>query len=212
MNETDIVMRSQREDDVIKVDTIGSDLTVFKAARLSRRGDAEQPDEDRMVSFIMRLIKDCHYVPFEHCVITFMMQAPIFVFRQLFRYRTAAISEMSMRYCEAAPEFYLPDYLKDESATELMRLSYQNSWNTYNDLLAKGVKKEMARAVLPTALFSRCLFTINLRNLFHLLDQRISPHAQRETEFVATRMYELARSSFPMSVMAWYADRCESRK
>lgn len=199
----DIIFRAQRKEDVAVWGCAGNDLTVFQAARVSRCGEDEAPCEERLTSFIEKLMADGHMVPFEHCNMTFFIIAPIFVFRQLFRYRTATISEMSMRYREAKPEFYIPKNLADVYATDAMMDSYLYSWEIYQALLEKGVSRETARSVLPVGTFSQCLFTLNLRNMFHIFDQRIDEHAQAETRFVAERMFELAKEMFPIAVSAW---------
>lgn len=61
-----------------------------------------------------------------------------------------------------------------------------NGW--YNDLLAGGVSREQARAVLPQSLLTRFYMTGNLRNWIHFIKLRTDPHAQREVQIVAERI------------------------
>jgi len=49
---------------------------------------------------IRRLMRDRHTSPFEFCQIEFLVRAPIYVFRQWHRHRTASINEYSGRYKE----------------------------------------------------------------------------------------------------------------
>ncbi len=186
-------------DDVKIVDFCGTDETPYLMARLSYSG-YDTPDVDKMRTFFVNLLKNGHMVPFEHCSITFHITAPIFVFRQLFRYRTAIISEKSLRYCEATPEFYAP-WLNDKQR-EIYELSVVQSFNAYKELVDKdspnSIAKEQARGLLPLCTFSECYFTMNLRNLFHLLDQRMDTHAQLETRLIAKYMDKVAGIAFPV--------------
>lgn len=193
-----IVLRGLCDDDVQLVQSCGSDLLVFRAARCSYLGEDEEPTDARLKKFIKELLRNKHLVPFEHCVMTFHLCAPIFVFRQLFRYRTTAISEQSMRFCEAVPEFYLPD-ASDENSCVFKR-GYNRAWKDYQTLLAAGEPRERARAVLPVAVFSRCLLTINLRNFLHVCEQRLKKEAQEETRFIVKRMFMLAREVYPVTL------------
>ena len=198
-----VTFRCQLDSDVSLVQSSGSDRLIFRAARGSFGGGDEEPDEERLKEFIGRLLRMKHLVPFEHCSMTFEIQAPIFVFRQLFRYRTASISERSMRYCEALPVFYLPESTANN--VSLYEYGYNHAWGAYTRLLKAGETKEKARAVLPTGVFSRCLFTIDLRNFLHICEQRLQKDAQEETSFIVKRMFLLARDVFPvtMGVFQW---------
>ena len=181
----------------------GEDRDIFRAARGSYGGESENPDGERLRGFLAMLLKKGHLVPFEHCSLSFDITAPIFVFRQLFRYRTAIISERSMRYCEAEPVFWVPD-VADETRFCYTQ-SYYAAWGWYEQLLADGETLERARAVLPVAVFSKCHFTVNLRNFLHICEQRLQASAQEETRFIVKRMFVLARHAFPvtMDVFQW---------
>lgn len=71
------------------VDSMGSDLSVVRAARVSyneawRAGEDEGSD----TKLIKYLKKNKHHTPFETVQFTFEVKAPIFVFRQWHRHRT----------------------------------------------------------------------------------------------------------------------------
>lgn len=105
---------------VRRLDAVGSDLSIVRAARVSynaawRAGDNE--DKDR--NLLRRLWTGGrkknifetprHSTPFETVFITFEIMAPIFVFRQWHRHRTQAYNELSARYRELPEVFYVPD-------------------------------------------------------------------------------------------------------
>lgn len=197
----EITFRQLYDDDVKLCGALGTDITPYNAARMSfDKSDGGRATKEKQAGFIKSLIKNEHLVPFEHCVLTFDIKAPIFVFRQLFRYRTAAVSEKSMRYTEATNVFYIPLALQKEEQFYAFSNLVMHALDTYKALLREDVPKEQARMVLPVNTFSHALFTINLRNLFHLLDQRLDSHSQEEIRFVARRMMAVAEEAFPMVI------------
>lgn len=117
---------------VTLIDTLGSDLTVVNAARVSFDkescwevvGYEEEVDLDsRSVSSIPnlklkngdeKLIKFLaehnHWSPFAHPQIQFRIKAPIFVARQLGKHQVGLVwNEISRRYVDSEPEFYFPE-------------------------------------------------------------------------------------------------------
>lgn len=57
-------------------------------------------EEQKDATLIRRLMRDRHTSPFEFCQVEFLVRAPIYVFRQWHRHRTASINEYSGRYKE----------------------------------------------------------------------------------------------------------------
>ena len=205
MKDKKIIFRDQRNDDVTVIDVLGTDVKPYAMARASYGHGDETADDDRLRSFLLMLLERGHLTPFEHCAVTFRLIAPIFVFRQLFRHRTASISELSLRYTEAPMEFYLHPAI-DNSYCNCVR----ESVNIYNELTQfYDIKKEDARAFLPVSLFSTAYFTMNMRNLFNLWNQRRSRHAQMETRFIAERMLQEARRHFPVIIRSYLDSRKE---
>lgn len=170
------------------IETFGSDSKAVDMARISF--GSRDPFRAEQYKFLKRLLKNRHLVPFEHNAITYFIECPIYVARQIQRYRTAIISERSLRYCEP-----LEEEVKDPN-TEFYR-------EAYKALIRSGLKKEKARAILPLWTITQFYFTINLRNLLHLFDQRLEEHAQEETRELAGKMFEIARKAFPETLYAY---------
>lgn len=170
------------------VERFGSDAKAVDMARISF--GSRDPFRAEQYQFIKRLLKNRHLVPFEHNAITYFVECPIYVARQIQRYRTAIISERSLRYCEP-----LEEEVKDPN-TEFYR-------EAYKALIRGGLKKEKARAILPLWTVTQFYFTINLRNLLHLFDQRLDAHAQEETRELAGKMFEIAKKAFPETLYAY---------
>lgn len=204
------------------VDFMGGDGRVVQAARTSTLGAAAS-EEKESAGLINFLVRERHLVPLEHSKFTFRLEIPIFVSRQLVKHRTAQISEESGRYREMDGQFYVPpiwrplgqagktgDYnmipLSDE-AIEGTQLLIEDAaigaWQTYQELLALGVAKEMARTVLPVNLYSSMYFTIDARNLMNFLSLRNEHHAQWETREVAKQMDDIFAEKMPLVYSAW---------
>src|ERR1700679_377943 len=92
------------------IDSMGSDLSVSRAARVSYdaawRAGGDQGSDDRLIRYLWR---NHHTTPFESVTFTFEVKAPIFVFRQWHRHRTFSYNELSARYRELPEEFYVPE-------------------------------------------------------------------------------------------------------
>ena len=114
------------------IDTLGTDLTVVNAARVSFAkesclevvGYEEEVDLDsRSISsipilklkngdekLINFLAEHNHWSPFAHPQLQFRIKAPIFVARQLGKHQVGLVwNEISRRYVDNEPEFYFPD-------------------------------------------------------------------------------------------------------
>lgn len=203
------------------VDSMGSDLSVARAARVSyneewRAGEDEGSDA-RLIKYLK---KNKHHTPFEAVMFTFEVKAPIFVFRQWHRHRTWAYNELSARYRELPEEVYMPDFRAqskvnkqgsdgyiDEAEADLLRehfrLQYNAAFKAYKHALNKGVAKEIARSVLPVATYSHMFGTVSLLNLMRFLSLRDHSHAQYEIRVYAEAMRELAKKVAPVSIAAW---------
>jgi thymidylate synthase (FAD) len=205
------------------VESMGSDLSIVRNARVSY--DAEWragEDAGKDAKLINYLLKNKHTSPFEACVFTFDVKAPIFVFRQWHRHRTWAFNEISARYSALPAEFYVPDIdqITTQSTTnkqmrtaeqnenashisEAIRLQSEAAFATYKALIEKSCPRELARSVLPVGTYSHMFGTVNLLNLFKFLQLRLHPHAQYEIRVYAEAMLELIEPVVPVAVAAF---------
>jgi len=109
------------------IESMGSDLTVVNAARVSFSkesdwdldpvwGEDEQgvytqkqvkPADKKLINY---LAKHNHWTPFSHPQIMMREKVPIFVARQRFKHMVGfTYNEVSRRYVDDAPEFFTPD-------------------------------------------------------------------------------------------------------
>ena len=89
------------------IDKMGTDAAIVQAARVSYGAGTKSVNEDR--GLIRYLMRNFHTSPIEMVEIKYHIRAPIFVFRQLLRHRTASTNEESARYSEMTDEFYIPE-------------------------------------------------------------------------------------------------------
>jgi thymidylate synthase (FAD) len=180
-------------------DSMADDLSVVNGARVSfARRKAEMDDGDEaLIRFLMR---DRHGSPFEHNAFRFHVRCPIFVAREWFRHRIGSFNEFSLRYAKATDDFYVPDaddvrtqvgkpgaYTFEPVDAELaehtrdqLRSVYETAYSTYEELVEKGVAREIARSVLPVGAYTQFYWTVNARSLMNFVSLRNSEFAQLE--------------------------------
>jgi thymidylate synthase (FAD) len=215
-----------------------ADSDVLFAARVSTVGeqslDELNKDPERSKGLINYLMRDRHGSPFEHNSMTFFINAPILVFREFMRHRVGwSYNEESGRYRELQPVFYVPGpdrklvqqgrpgkYVfvegtpeQHESVGSAMEESYRQAYRAYQDMLAQGVAREIARSVLPVGLFSSMYATCNARSLMHFLGLRtqheqakVPSFPQREIEMVGEKMEAEWAKLMPLTYAAFNAN------
>jgi thymidylate synthase (FAD) len=98
------------------MDHMGSDVTVVNAARVSfgkkTNNTYTTEKDDKLIKY---LAKHKHMSPFGHCFASFHVKAPIFVARQLVKHKFLRWNEISRRYVDKEPEFYVPDVWRGRS-------------------------------------------------------------------------------------------------
>ena len=131
-----------------------------------------------------------HLSIFEFASLTFWIHCPIYVARQLMRYRAASYIERSLRRCDPLP----PDDGQDEQINGI----YADSLVRYNALRDdRKTKKELARAALTLATPTEFLMKTDLRELFHIFDERLTKAAQEDTRECVFKMYGVFQENFP---------------
>ena len=201
------------------LDVMGSDEEVENTARISYGKGTRKVSQTR--NLIRYLIRHKHTSPLEMCEVKFHIKLPIFIMRQLVRHRTANLNEYSGRYSIMSDEYYLPeaDYLQKQSTTNnqgreeaipqkgLLQFEFNRMYDgaqiAYENLLNFELTKELARAVLPVANYTECIWKIDLHNFFHFVKLRADKHAQREIQDYANAMYELVKPKFPLCCEAF---------
>lgn len=209
--------------EVAYIGHLGSDLSVVNAARVSFAKTSET-FRDQDARLIRYLAEHNHFTPFAHPQITVRVKAPIFVARQCFKSKVGFTeNEVSRRYVDAEPEFYLPqrwrgratDKKQGSCDVEVISVKledgvfappglvaedcYRTCLESYRALIEGGVAPEMARMVLPQAMLTEWVWTGSLAAFARFCGLRLSHDAQAETSEVARACAEIIAPLFPVS-------------
>lgn len=201
-----------------------SDISVARAAWVSNIAkDAREKDASNIEGLINFLYRNRHMSPFEHGMLKFYIECPIFVAREFMRHRTFSYNEMSGRYMELPPRFYLPprnrplvqqgkpgaytftpgtstqmNYVEDST-----KQAYENAWGAYKNMMHAGVAKEVARNVLPVGTMTQFYVTGNPRNWMQFLSLRDDKHALYEIREVAQQIAGRFEEVMPLTYAAY---------
>lgn len=209
------------------LNVMGDDLDVVNAARVSfdkrsRYAYETDPKTGDLVlhlsttdrNLIFYLARHKHWTPFAHCFVSFRIKAPIFVARQLVKHQVGlAWNEVSRRYVDSDPEFYVPKHwraraenVKQGSSDEPVTLDFDPSgistktaFITYKKLLEQGVCPEQARMVLPLNTMTEWVWSGSLAAFARVCKLRLDPHAQSETREIAQLINDKMKLLFPVS-------------
>ena len=198
------------------IDTMGTDLTVVNAARVSYSKTKDTFDVVKDEKLIQYLAKHNHWSPFAHASLQFRIKAPIFVARQLVKHQVGlAWNEVSRRYVDFPPELYKPETWRgrpknskqgsdgeiklDQTIEYSMESAMESCLITYNTLLEKGVAPEQARMVLPQSMMTEWYWSGTLYAFSRVCNLRCKPDTQKETRDVADEINKLCDSKFPRS-------------
>jgi thymidylate synthase (FAD) len=197
-----------------------ADFAIVQAARVSYGAGTKQVNEDR--GLIRYLARHRHTTPFEMVEFKFHHVMPIFVARQWIRHRTANVNEYSARYSVVRDRYYRPSVsnvrrqsasnrqggeepIDDLTAQQFVEWleSIEEQHKKYDEFLAKGVTRELARIALPVGVYTEWYWKIDLHNLLHFLSLRMDPHAQQEIRDFANAMFALIRPIVPIAAEAF---------
>ena len=235
------------------IDSMGSDLSVVNAARVSfgKQSDWEENPipptyvgmteeelwdtewreytlSERDQKLISYLAKHKHLSPFGHAFASFHIKAPIFVARQLVKHKFLRWNEVSRRYVDETPEFYIPENWRGRSAdkkqgsegvvdlTQFNDYGEKHKWGygrlddrledevdncmgIYEALIKAGVAPEQARMVLPQNTMTEWYWSGSLDAFAAMCKLRCATDTQYESRIVADQISEIMGSLFPVS-------------
>ena len=227
---------------VTYIDHMGSDLSVVNAARVSFGKKSEWELEcdcvtdsscmeigcdcgnpntarqlpERDTKLIKYLAKHGHTSPFGHAFASFHVKAPIFVARQLVKHKFLRWNEISRRYVDDEPEFYVPDVWRGRSDDKkqgsegevklgtldnaIVSDSPYYALSAYKSLLQAGVAPEQARMVLPQSTMTEWYWSGSLDAFMDMCNLRCKLDTQYETRLVAEYILSEMINLFPVSV------------
>ena len=185
--------------------------------------------DEKLLAF---LYENRHDTPFEMAGMVVEVQAPIMVFREWHRHRTQSYNEMSARYTPLPDLNYVPTVarlmanangtnrqanradgapvLTEQHAQdfrETIQAAYEYAESFYQQSLAAGVPKELARLVLPVGRYSRMRASAYLRNWLGFLTLRNAPNAQYEIREYAIALQRMLTTYFPRTLALYTGGR-----
>ena len=207
--------------EVTYVDHMGSDLSVVNAARVSFGKKSEwmprihygeelvlKPKDAKLIKY---LAKHKHKSPFNHTFVTFHVKAPIFVARQLQKHEYMPWNEVSRRYVDSEPEFYVPDVWRGRAQDKKQgsegvvktnaNVEYHNNvmLQLYKQQLDEGVTPEQARIHLPQSMMTEWYWSGTLFAFAKMCSLRLKSDTQEETQLVAQKIALTMAKIYPVS-------------
>lgn len=196
---------------------MGSDLRIANAARVSFDKESSLDDEgnlrDQDARLIRYLAEHEHTSPFNHSFLSFRVSAPLFVARQLVKHKFLVWNEVSRRYVDSEPTFYIPavwrkraENLKQGSSEEPVLMSMDTgkastaaALESYKYLLKLGVCPEQARMVLPQNMMTSWYWSGSLGAFTDMVNLRLGPGAQKEASEIASMIKQHIEKLFPVA-------------
>lgn len=118
---------------------------------------------------------------------------------QLVRHRAVSYDQESQRFSAATKEGVVtpPSILSNESAHKAYDDALKTVYSAYEKMVTAGIPKEDARYILPSAIKTKLVMTLNAKSLMHMVWQRTALQAQWEIRELATMLHGLAREATP---------------
>ncbi len=159
--------------------------------------------------FVETLMKIGHISPVEHASFTFAIEGiSRACSHQLVRHRLASYSQQSQRYIREATGFHYiipPTIKEDRELKKLFKDFMAQAQHVYEEIVKRlherGIEGELAnqdaRFVLPNAVDTKMMVTMNARELLHFFRMRCCYRSQWEIRQVAEAMLRLCQKVAP---------------
>lgn len=161
----------------------------------------ETMSEERVRSVLSTIMSSGHFSTLEHASFTFAIDGVSRALtHQLVRHRLASFNQQSQRYVQFKDG--LP-YIKPESiaqipeADELFEDVMDAVGAAYERMLDLDIPAEDARFILPNAIETKIVTTMNARELLHFFEVRCCNRAQWEIRELAHAMLALVQPVAP---------------
>lgn len=212
-------------------------LSITNAARCSYDKTSNELTE-KDIKLVNFLFKSGHFSTFRHSYFTFIIKAPLIVMKQFTKYQIGSNiisddgdkgeiepftdigsielpetnwNELSGRYVEFKPEFYIPEVIRIQDKVNNKQGSYgkleqltngedpvkyfedacKETYDKYLYMVKSGAAKELCRMLLPQNLYSRLYWTASLQTILFVLEQRLKSDAQKEIQILARGILDL---------------------
>lgn len=165
----------------------------------------ETMSDEAVRRVLKTIITSGHTSALEHASYTFAVDGVSRAMtHQLVRHRLASYNQQSQRYVTYAqtPAFVTPPSVADDpAASEAFALATRAAFDAYRSLVDAGIPAEDARYLLPNAMETKIVITMNVRELLHFFELRCCKRAQWEIRELALGMLALAEPTAPYIFM-----------
>lgn len=178
---------------------------IEQAGRTCYKSEAKTT-EDSWNYFVHMIKAKGHESVLEHVSATIRIICDRGVSHELVRHRIASFAQESTRYCNYSPDkkglIFVKPFWYSQPNVNPDKISHFESAlllaeAAYNKLLMLGSTPQEARAVLPNALKTEIVATMNLRSWKHFLELRLSRQAHPDMQKVAQLVQTLLTYHFP---------------
>jgi thymidylate synthase (FAD) len=183
-----------------------------RSARVSSGNDLIEytPEQDAKLVRFLANHNPPHTSPFRHSPITVLFEAPHFVKMHIYKHligsefssKDTGWNEQSQRYT-IAQKMWIPDEFHGQTPGRKQGGSNEvhpnnSQWrqqyietltaiqSLYDSMIADGIAREEARAILPMATYTRWYMTATMQTFVNLCSLRVHPDAQRQTQAYAS--------------------------
>ena len=186
---------------------------IEKAARTCYKSEDKIDSLDAAKKLLSNIFTDGHLSVFEHFSITGCFITSRGVTHELVRHRIAAYSQESTRFCNYVKDkfggeitvilpvdFYDAFEGKKDSDINSFKVWHDamcNADETYQELIARGNKPQIARGVLPIDLKTEIVVTMNIRQWWHVFNLRLNPKAHPQMVDLMNQWWELLSRNMP---------------
>jgi thymidylate synthase (FAD) len=165
----------------------------------------ETMSSDAIYKVLRVILTSGHYSALEHASYTFAIDGVSRALtHQLVRHRLASYNQQSQRYVSYSdePQFIIPPTVAgNPQALEIFKGATKAAFDSYLALMEQGVAAEDARYLLPNAMETKIVVTMNARELLHFFEHRVCKRAQWEIRDLAQRMLDLVEPTAPYIFM-----------
>ena len=200
-----------------------ADKQIMYMARVSN----PEGQDSQNTGLLFYCMKHGHVSPFEMANVCLEVNTTRDIARQILRHRSFSFQEFSQRYADAnllgemiSREVRLQDTKNRQNSIETDDEWQQHNWteaqqqvwklasSAYNEALARGVAKEVARALLPEGLTpTRIYMNGTVRSWIFFLTQRLDPSTQKEHRIIAQQALEVLRTAVPITMAAFFEEK-----
>ena len=165
----------------------------------------ETMSDEAVRRVLKTIITSGHTSALEHASYTFAIDGVSRALtHQLVRHRLASYNQQSQRYVTYAeePTFVTPPSVAaDPEAAARFAEATRAAFDAYRALVDAGMPAEDARYLLPNAMETKIVVTMNIRELLHFFELRCCKRAQWEIRELALAMLALAEPTAPYILM-----------